>query len=104
MKTPFELLEIAEDSDDAAVKKSYLMMVKRFPPERFPAEFQRIREAYETIRTEKDRLKFSLFDTTCPQAQDVLMDIKSSNVNKRPDIDALRKLLTVSIQKMEIAE
>lgn len=93
MKTPFEILDIPEDSDDKAVKKAYLQMVKRYPPERFPADFQRIRASYECIKTQKDRLRFSLFDTTLPGVEELILDIRTSRKGKRPDIETLRKLL-----------
>ena len=99
MKTPFEILDIPEDSNDKAVKKAYLQMVKRYPPERFPADFQRIRTSYEQIRTQKDRLRFSLFDTTLPGMEEMMLDIRTSGQGKRPDIEMLRKLLTVPAGK-----
>ena len=95
MKTPFEILDIPEDSEDAAVKKAYLEMVKRYPPEHFPADFQRIRASYELIRTRKDRLRFSLFDTTLPGVEEIISDIRASRQGKRPDIEMLRNLLTI---------
>lgn len=95
MKTPFEILDIPEDSNDKAIKKAYLQMVKRYPPERFPADFQRIRTSYEQVRTQKDRLRFALFDTTLPDIEELMLDIRASRQGKRPDIEMLRKLLTL---------
>lgn len=95
MKTPFEILDIPEDSEDTAVKKAYLQMVRRYPPEHCPADFQRIRASYELIRTQKDRLRYSLFDTTLPGVKELVSDIRASRQGKRPDIEMLRKLMTV---------
>lgn len=71
MKTPYEILEIEEDVDDAKIKKAYLGMVRRFPPERFPDDFQRIYKAYEQIRTSEDRLSYRLFHCTLPEPEDI---------------------------------
>ncbi len=96
MKTPFEILETPEDSDDKSIKKAYLQMVKRYPPERFPAEFQRVRVAYERVKTLKDRLRFAVFNTTLPEVEELILDIRASRQGKRPDIEMLRKLLRTS--------
>ena len=71
MKTPYEILEVAEDVDDAALKKAYLAMVRRYPPERFPDDFQRIYRAYELIKTAEDRLSYRLFHCELPQPADI---------------------------------
>lgn len=71
MKTPYEILEIKEDVDDAGIKKAYLGMVRRFSPERFPDDFQRIYLAYEQIKTAEDRLSYRLFHCTLPEPADI---------------------------------
>ena len=58
MKTPYQILEVKEDADDAGIKKAYLAMVRRYPPERFPDDFQRIYRAYELLKTVEDRLSY----------------------------------------------
>lgn len=103
MKTPFEILETSEDSDDKSIKKAYLQMVKRYPPEHFPADFQRIRASYERIKTQKDRLRFALFDTSLPEVGELEIDIRASRNGKRPDIEMLRKLMTESTGQVEAA-
>lgn len=74
MKTPYEILEVKEDADvtdDAVIKKAYLGMVRRYPPERFPDDFQRIYRAYELIKTEENRLSYRLFHCTLPEPADI---------------------------------
>ena len=93
MKTPFEILNIAADSDDEAVKKGYLAMVQQFPPERFPEEFQHVRAAYENVKTEKDRLKYALFDHSLPDMNELAADIRAKAKPGRPTEKQLRQLL-----------
>ncbi len=71
MKTPYTVLAIPETADDKAVKKAYLEAVRQNPPDRHPNQFRRIRRAYEQIATKKDRLRYELFDNTCPDRMDI---------------------------------
>lgn len=58
---PYATLEIGRDSDDAAVKQAYFLMVRRHPPETDPERFQVIRAAYEKLRTAELRAQANLF-------------------------------------------
>jgi curved DNA-binding protein CbpA len=72
MKSPYQILELREDqADDAGIKKAYLAMVRRYPPERFPDDFQRIYRAYEQIKTTEDRLSYRLFHCSLPEPADI---------------------------------
>ena len=99
MKTPFELLQLDQDCDDAAVKQSYIAMVRRFPPEQFPEDFQRIRAAYEAVKTEKDRLALILFDQTLPTVNEIILDVQEQSSPDRPNLKTLQKLLAASVKQ-----
>ncbi|MFH0782903.1 MAG: DnaJ domain-containing protein [Pseudomonadota bacterium] len=71
MKTPYEILEVTEDAGDVLIKKAYLIMVRRYPPERFPDDFQRIYRAYELIKTDQDRLSYRLFHCALPAPAEI---------------------------------
>ena len=58
---PFAVLGLDEDASDAAVRAAYLAAVRAHPPDRDPAGFQRVREAYDAIRDEDRRLDLRLF-------------------------------------------
>lgn len=58
---PFAVLGLDEDASDAAVRAAYLVAVRAHPPDRDPAGFQRIREAYDAIRDEDRRVELRLF-------------------------------------------
>ncbi len=62
---PYEVLGIASDASDDAVKKAYLAQVREYPPERAPQEFKRIRAAYDELKTPEKRLQI---DMTRPQS------------------------------------
>ena len=84
MKTPYEILEVQEDADDAGIKKAYLGMVRRYPPERFPDDFQRMYQAYEQIKTVEDRLSYRLFHYTLPEPADIAALLLQKNTQQVP--------------------
>ncbi len=84
MITPYETLEVAEDAGDSQVKKAYLGMVRRYPPERFPDDFQRIYRAYELIKTEDDRLAYRLFHCALPTPAEIAGLLLQSVAKKDP--------------------
>jgi len=84
MKTAYEILEVGEDAGDAAIKKAYLCMVRRYPPERSPDDFQRIYRAYELIKTVEDRLSYRLFHCTLPEPADIAALLLQKNTQQVP--------------------
>lgn len=73
MKTPYEILEVAADATDAEIKQAYLRKVKDSPPDRDQERFQRIHDAYTSIKDYKSRVSHALF--TVPAADfDELLD------------------------------
>ena len=62
MKTPYEILEVAEQASDSEIKQAYLQKVKLNPPDRDQEAFQQIHSAYETIKNVTNREKYALFN------------------------------------------
>lgn len=59
---PYRVLGIAEETDDdEAIRKAWLESVRRFPPEKEPEQFARVREAYEMIRDRESRFCLRTF-------------------------------------------
>ncbi|WP_028581222.1 DnaJ domain-containing protein [Desulfogranum japonicum] len=88
MKTPYELLDISEQSNDEQVRQAYLGMVRRYPPEQHPEMFQKIFDAYELIGTEEKRLSYALFHRQLPTVADVfelLVDKRAAPVSSSPE-------------------
>ncbi len=48
---PFVTLGVPFDTDDAEVETRYDALTRRYPPDRDPEVFARVREAYERLRT-----------------------------------------------------
>jgi curved DNA-binding protein CbpA len=58
---PFAVLGVDETADDEAVRAAYLTALRASPPDRDPAGFRRIRDAYEALRDKEQRLALWLF-------------------------------------------
>src|ERR1700742_5017548 len=58
----YEILGIAHDADERAIKKAYFTLVRRHPPETHPLEFQRLREAYEVLSNRQSRADYDAVD------------------------------------------
>jgi curved DNA-binding protein CbpA len=61
MKTPYEILEVAEHASDNDIKQAYLNKVKLNPPDRDQEKFQQLHGAYEIIKNAESREKYALF-------------------------------------------
>ncbi len=59
---PYVVLQIPKSADDRAVKKAYFALIRRFPPEKDPVAFQRIRKAYEILADPVARKRYDAAD------------------------------------------
>jgi curved DNA-binding protein CbpA len=62
MSDPYKVLGLPPDSDDEAIRRRYLELVRRFPPEHHPEKFTAIRAAYESLRDLTTRVQYRLFE------------------------------------------
>jgi curved DNA-binding protein CbpA len=62
MNDPYQVLDLASDADDAAIRARYLEFVRRWPPEQAPERFAAVRAAYEQVRDRDARLRHRLFE------------------------------------------
>lgn len=52
-----QVLGVPENATDEQIRAAYLIKVKEHPPDRAPVEFERIRDAYETLRDPRRRAR-----------------------------------------------
>lgn len=99
MKTPYVILEVAEQATDGEIKQAYLWKVKQFPPDHYDEQFQQIQQAYELIKDLKCRMQYALF--TVPEADfNVLLDQAfSSGQVASISADQFDKLLRAGIDE-----
>jgi len=56
-ETPEMVLEVTAAASDEEIRAAYLRKVKEYPPDRAPEQFERIRDAYETLRDPRRRAR-----------------------------------------------
>ncbi len=71
---PYVVLGVGPDADDERIRAAYLVRLKQFPPDRFPAEFERIRDAYEILRDRRKRAEHTLFSCDIEAPLESLLD------------------------------
>lgn len=99
MTDPYQVLDVPETADDAAVKKAYLRKVREFPPERSPERFQAVRRAFETIATRRDRLRHRLFEAEPPEPAELLAPEGEQDRPHRPPLALLKRVLARTLGK-----
>ena len=57
---PRHVLGVAEDATDEQIRAAYLRKLKQFPPDRSPAEFEQVRDAYELLQDRRQRFRLFL--------------------------------------------
>lgn len=62
MTDAYEILGLPSNSDDEAIRRQYLKLVREFSPERHPEKFSQIRQAYEQLKDLDTRLRHRLFE------------------------------------------
>lgn len=60
-RNPYNVLGVGPDADDEQIRAAYLAKLKQFPPDRAPAEFEQIWDAYELLRDRRQRARYKLF-------------------------------------------
>jgi curved DNA-binding protein CbpA len=52
-----EILGVPLNAGDEEIRAAYVQKVKEHPPDRSPDEFEKIRDAYETLRDPRRRMR-----------------------------------------------
>jgi curved DNA-binding protein CbpA len=74
MSDPYEVLGLPADSDDEAIRRRYLELVRQFPPEHQPQRFAAVRAAYEALHDLDTRLRYRLFEAGKRETIDALIE------------------------------
>ena len=84
MSDPFTVLGVAEDADDAEIRRRYLALVRAFPPDRAPERFQELRTAYEALSDERKRLETKLLHTNAAALSRLSMAFLEAGAGRSP--------------------
>ncbi len=78
-ENPQNILGVPQDADAAEIRTAYLKKIKEYPPEKCPAEFERVRDAYTILSDPRRRMRIRLLSVD-PEAPLVsLLDDKKRN-------------------------
>lgn len=97
MKTPYDILAINPDATDTEIKQAYLQKVKQYPPDHHHEMFQQIHTAYQTIKDQKSRINYALFDYPEADFSALLNQALTSTKTPILNADCFEKLLHASI-------
>lgn len=93
----YDLLGVNTGSTAQDIKRAYFAAIRKYPPERFPEEFKRIRQAYDTLSDAERRKSYdskqkdSESGEYCEKAEEAY-----GKGNYREAADYLRKSLEIS--------
>jgi curved DNA-binding protein CbpA len=80
---PYAVLGLPADSDDEAIRRRYLELVRQFSPEHHPEKFAAVRQAYESLRDLDTRLRYRLFETGKNESVDTLIEELTCRSSRR---------------------
>ncbi len=90
MADPYQVLELPPDCDDEFIRRRYLELVRKFPPERHPERFAAIRSAYESLRDLNTRLRYRLFEAGMNESVDgIIEELTCRGPRRRVSLETL---------------
>jgi len=61
MKNYYEILNVNKDANQEEIKSGYKKMLRKYPPEKEQEKYKEIREAYDTLKDEKNRKNYDAY-------------------------------------------
>lgn len=99
MKNPYDVLDVDPKATDEEIRRAWIEMVHRYPPETSPGKFREIREAFDAISTRTRRLRSYLFSTDCHienPIEALTGELKRPAARRPPALYDLRKMIARS--------
>ncbi len=93
-ENPQNILGVPQDADAAEIRTAYLKKIKEYPPEKCPAEFERVRDAYTILSDPRNRTRMMLQSVDPDAPLVALLDNQKQNrqfVGPEAWLDAMQK-------------
>jgi DnaJ-class molecular chaperone len=93
-ENPQNILGVPQDAKSGEIRAAYLNKIKQYPPEKFPAEFERVRDAYTILSDTGHRSRLMLQSADPEASLESLLDTQKKNrqfVGPEPWLAALRE-------------
>jgi curved DNA-binding protein CbpA len=95
MTDPYTLLGVTSSDDDATIRRRYLELVRKFPPEQFPEKFIEIRAAFEIVSDVDSRVRHRVFDKGRTETiERLIQELSSQAEPPRIPLQTLLKVVT----------
>jgi curved DNA-binding protein CbpA len=109
IESAYEILKVGRNSTPDEVRRAYVRLVRRYPPERFPEKFASFRKAYQQLTLDEDFLQDlfgKLSDESTPLDLAGLLwgDRRELKPNEDSKLTDLAPLLTVENRKAALNE
>jgi hypothetical protein len=99
---PYLVLGVALAADDRVIRQAYLDGIRIATPEQDPRRFKALTAAYDLIKDEPSRHRYTLFDTTVPGPTllDAFLDAAALMPTPvPPPLDTMKELLRSCAKK-----
>ena len=99
---PYLVLGVPLAADDQSIRRAYLDAIKLAPPDHDAKRFQAVSEAYEQIKDEPSRHRYTLFNKTAPGESplDVFLRYAQLRGQSQPmPFEAMKDLLRLCSKK-----
>jgi DnaJ-class molecular chaperone len=73
-ENPQHILGVAQDAKPGEIRTAYLNKIKEYPPDKFPAEFERVRDAYTILSDARRRIQLMLQSADPEASLETLLD------------------------------
>ena len=73
-ESPQNILGVTQDAGPEEIRAAYLNKIKEYPPEKFPAEFERVRDAYTILSDARYRTRLMLLSADPAASLETLLD------------------------------
>jgi curved DNA-binding protein CbpA len=89
MTDPYAVLGLPPDSDDDAIRRRYLELVRKFTPEQHPEKFAAVRAAYESLKDLDTRLRHRLFEAGRHETVEAILEEIACRNRRRVSLKTL---------------
>jgi curved DNA-binding protein CbpA len=73
-ENPQTIIGVTPDATPEEIRAAYLNKIKEYPPEKFPAEFERVRDAYAMLSDARYRSRLKLQSVNPAAPLETLLD------------------------------
>ena len=78
-ENPQSIIGVTADATPEEIRAAYLNKIKEYPPETFPTEFERIRDAYTILSDARHRTRLMLRSADPEASMETLLDDQQQN-------------------------